>query len=264
MRKNGLVALGFHVLFLLFLAAPLIVIVLVSFTAKGYLAMPFDGASLRWYRALLHVPEFATALRTSLGLGVTSASLALLLAIPAALALTRGTFHGRGAIHGVLMSPLLIPHIVLGVAFLRFFTDLGLNGRFASLVVAHTLIVMPYALRLCLTSAGDLDRSLEHAALSLGASTWTVFRRITLRLLMPGLASGWLLAFIHSFDELTMSVFIASPTMTPLPVRLYLRIEDSIDPTVAAISTLLIVGALVLIVVIDRLIGLERLFAGSR
>ena len=264
MRKNGPMALVFHALFLLFLAAPLIVIVLVSFTAKGYLAMPFDGASLRWYRALLGVPEFATALRTSLGLGFTSASFALVLAVPAALALTRWSFPGRAMMHGMLMSPLLMPHIVLGVAFLRFFTDLGVNGSFAALVVAHTVIVMPYALRLCMTSAGDLDPSLEQAATSLGASVTTVFRRITLRLLVPGLASGWLLAFIHSFDELTTSVFIASPTMTPLPVRLYLRIEDSIDPTVAAVSTLLIVGALVLILVIDRLIGLERLFVGSR
>ena len=264
MRKNGLMALVFHALFLLFLAAPLIVIVLVSFTAKGYLAMPFNGASLRWYRALLDVPEFATALRTSLGLGFTSASFALVLAVPAALALTRWSFPGRAMVHGMLMSPLLMPHIVLGVAFLRFFTDLGVNGSFTALVVAHTIIVMPYALRLCMTSAGDLDPSLEQAATSLGASVTTVFRRMTLRLLVPGLASGWLLAFIHSFDELTTSVFIASPTMTPLPVRLYLRIEDSIDPTVAAVSTLLIVGALVLILVIDRLIGLERLFVGSR
>ena len=264
MRKNGPMALVFHALFLLFLAAPLIVIVLVSFTAKGYLAMPFDGASLRWYRALLGVPEFATALRTSLGLGFTSASFALVLAVPAALALTRWSFPGRAMVHGMLMSPLLMPHIVLGVAFLRFFTDLGVNGSFTALVVAHTVIVMPYALRLCMTSAGDLDSSLEQAAMSLGASVTTVFRRITLRLLMPGLASGWLLAFIHSFDELTTSVFIASPTMTPLPVRLYLRIEDSIDPTVAAVSTLLIVGALALILVIDRLVGLERLFVGAR
>ena len=220
--------------------------------------------ALRWYRALLGVPEFATALRTSLGLGFTSASFALVLAVPAALALTRWSFPGRAMMHGMLMSPLLMPHIVLGVAFLRFFTDLGANGSFTALVVAHTIIVMPYALRLCMTSAGDLDPSLEQAATSLGASVTTVFRRMTLRLLVPGLASGWLLAFIHSFDELTTSVFIASPTMTPLPVRLYLRIEDSIDPTVAAVSTLLIVGALVLILVIDRLIGLERLFVGSR
>lgn len=264
MRKNGPVALAFHVLFLLFLVAPLITIVLVSFTAKGYLAMPFDGASLRWYRAVLDAPEFGEALRISLVLGVVSATIALILAVPAALALARSSFPGRAAIQGVLMSPLLIPHIVLGVAFLRFFTHVGLNGTLVGMVLAHVVIVMPYALRLCLTSAGDMDRALEQAAMSLGAPVMTVFRRITLRLLLPGLASGWMLAFIHSFDELTMSAFIASPTMTPLPVRLYLRIEDTIDPMIAAVSTLMIVGALVLILAIDRLIGLDRLFVSQR
>ncbi|MCW0161121.1 ABC transporter permease [Burkholderia pseudomallei] len=264
MRKNGPFALAFHGLFLLFLAAPLITIVLVSFTAKGYLAMPFDGASLRWYRAVFDAPEFGEALRISLLLGVVSASIALTLAVPAALALTRWSFPCREAIHGALMSPLLIPHIVLGVAFLRFFTRVGLSGTFVGMVLAHVVIVMPYAMRLCLTSAGDIDHALEQAAMSLGASVFGVFRRITLRLLLPGVVSGWMLAFIHSFDELTMSAFISSPSLTPLPVRLYLRIEDTVDPMVAAVSTLLIVGALVLILAIDRLVGLDRLFGSQR
>jgi putative spermidine/putrescine transport system permease protein len=263
MRKNGPLALAFHTAFVGFMAAPLIAIVLVSFTAKGYLSMPFDGASLRWYRALLTAPEFGHALRTSVLLGTCSASLALALAIPAALALARGDFPGRTALHGVLMSPLLIPNIVLGVAFLRFFNDIGLYGSFLGLLAAHCAIVLPYALRLVLGSAYGLDATLEQAAASLGASVWTVFRRITLRLLLPGLASGWILAFIHSFDELTMSAFIASPSMTTLPVRIYLRIEDSIDPMVAAVSTLMIVGALALVVAIDRLVGLDRLFGGK-
>ncbi|RQR79175.1 ABC transporter permease [Burkholderia sp. Bp9012] len=263
MRKNGPLALTFHTLFVGFMAAPLVAIVLVSFTAKGYLSMPFGGASLRWYRALLSAPEFGHALRTSLLLGTGSASLAIALAVPAALALARGEFPGRSALHGVLMSPLLIPNIVLGVAFLRFFNAIGLNGTFAGLLGAHLVIVLPYALRLALGSAYGLDASLEQAAISLGASAWMVFRRVTLRLLLPGLASGWLLAFIHSFDELTMSTFIASPSMTTLPVRIYLRIEDSMDPMVAAVSTLMIVGALALVIAIDRLVGLDRLFVGK-
>lgn len=262
MRRNGLLAWAFHGLFLAFIAAPLIAVVLVSFTGKGYLSMPFDGASLRWYRALLAAPEFGDAVRVSLLLGVCSASIALALAVPAALALTRGSFPGQGALQGVLMSPLLIPNVVLGVAFLRFFTDVGLSGTLTGLVAAHVVIVMPYALRLSLTATGGLDITLEQAALSLGASAFTTFRRVTLRLLLPGLASGWMLAFIHSFDELTMSTFIASPSLTPLPVRLYLRIEDSIDPMVAAVSTLMIVGALILIFAMDRLYGLDRIFAG--
>ncbi|SFT71960.1 ABC transporter permease [Paraburkholderia aspalathi] len=262
MRRNGLLAWGFHGLFIAFIAAPLIAIVLVSFTGKGYLSMPFDGASLRWYRALLTAPEFGAALRVSLVLGVCSASIALVLAVPAALALSRWSFPGHATVQGILMSPLLIPNVVLGVAFLRFFTDLGLSGTLLGLVCAHVVVVMPYALRLSLAATGGFDLALEQAALSLGASAFTAFRRVTLRLLLPGLASGWILAFIHSFDELTMSTFIASPSLTPLPVRLYLRIEDSIDPMVAAVSTLMIVGALALVIALDRLYGLDRIFAG--
>ena len=108
-----------------------------------------------------------------------------------------------------------------------------------------------------------MDPAIERAAVSLGASRFTVFRRITLPLMLPGVVSGWLLAFITSFDELTMSVFIASPSTTTLPVRMFLQIQDTIDPLVAAVSALLISGTLVLMLVLDRLVGLERLFVGK-
>ena len=264
MRTNGFLALLFHTLFVCFIAAPLVTVVLVSFTDKGFMSMPFDGASLRWYWALLEAPEFIRALQTSLVLGLVSASIALLFSLPASLAIARYRFPGRGAISSALMSPLLIPHVVLGVAFLRFFTDIGLSGSFTGMVCAHIIIIMPYALRLCLSAADGIDEALEQAAISLGATPWTVFRRITLRLMLPGVVSGWVLAFIHSFDEVTMSAFIASPSLTPLPVALYHRIEDSIDPMVASISSLLIFGAVALMVVIDRFYGLERVFVGKR
>lgn len=132
------------------------------------------------------------------------------------------------------------------------------------MVSAHIIIITPYALRLCLSSADGMDAALEQAAASLGAGPWTVFRRITLRLMLPGVVSGWVLAFIHSFDEVTMSAFIASPSLTTLPVAIYHRIEDSIDPMVASISSLLIFAAVALMLVIDRIYGLDRIFVGKR
>jgi putative spermidine/putrescine transport system permease protein len=264
MSRNGPFALAFHVLFIAFICAPLVAVCLVSFTDKGYLSMPFDGASLRWYRALLQAPEFARALHASLVLGVASASIALVLAVPAALALARWQFAGREAINSALLSPMLVPHVVLGVAFLRFFTDVRLNGTMIGLVLAHVVIVLPYALRLTLAASTNLDRALEHAALSLGAPPRTAFRRITLPLILPGVASGWILAFIHSFDELTMTAFIAAPSTVTLPVRLYLHIEETIDPLVASVSTLLIVGAILIMVLLDRLYGLDRILVGKQ
>jgi putative spermidine/putrescine transport system permease protein len=263
MRRNGPVALLFHTLFVVFIAAPLVAVILVSFTAKGYLSMPFDGASLRWYRALLDAPEFLRAFKTSLILGIASATLAIILAVPAAMAIARWSFRGRDAINAALLSPLLIPHIVLGVAFLRFFTDLGLYGTITGLVAAHVVIVLPYALRLTLATAAGIDPKLEQAAASLGAKPATVFRRITLPLILPGVVSGWLLAFLNSFDELTMTALLTSPSTETLPVRLYLHIEETIDPLVASVSSLLIFGALLLMVLLDRFYGLDRVFVGK-
>nr|CAD6436926.1 ABC transporter permease [Rhizobium sp. Q54] len=264
MMRNGPLALVFHAVFVAFTAAPLVAVMLVSFTDKGYMAMPFSGASLRWYVALIDAPHFLDAFVTSLWLGAISASLSLLLSLPAALAISRYRFVGRDAISAALLSPLLIPHVVLGVAFLRFFTDFGINGTPAGLVAAHALIITPYCLRLCLSAANSIDERIEQAAVSLGAKRRQVFTRITLRLILPGIVSGWVLAFIHSFDEVTMSAFLASPSLMPLPVALYHRIEDSIDPSVAAMSSLLIVMAVMAMVVIDRVYGLSRVFTGSR
>ncbi len=157
----------------------------------------------------------------------------------------------------------MIPQVVLGIAFLRFFTQIGLGGTFTGLVISHVVIIVPFALRLVLTAATGMDKQIEHAAVSLGASALTIFRRVTVPMILPGIASGWVLAFITSFDEVTMTVFIASPSTTTLPVRLFLYIQDNIDPLVAAVSTALIGLTIVAIVVIDRLYGLERLLIGS-
>lgn len=263
MRRNGPLALVFHTAFVAFIAAPLVAVGLVSFTDKAYLSMPFDGASLRWYAALLDAPAFLHAFQISLALGAASATIAIILAVPAALALSRLDFRGREAINALLLSPLLIPHVVLGVAFLRFFGGIGLYGTLVGLIMAHVVIVLPYALRLTIATASGMDPRLEQAAASLGARPFPVFRRITLPIILPGVVSGWILAFLTSFDELTMTAFLASPSTVTLPVRLYLHIEETIDPMVASVSTLLIVGALALMLVIDRVYGLDRVFVGK-
>ena len=263
MIRNGPLALVFHALFIGFILAPLAIVCVVAFTPLGYISIPTDALSLRWFAAILDNPRFISAFWLSLALGLVSSILATALAVPAALAVARFRFVGRDAISAFLLSPLMIPHIVLGVAFLRFFSAININGTFGGLVVGHVIVILPFALRLVLASATGMDPAVERAAVSLGASRLTVFRRITLPLILPGIVSGWLLAFITSFDELTMSVFIASPSSTTLPVRMFLHIQDTIDPLVAAVSALMIAGTAVLMLVLDRLVGLERLFVGK-
>jgi putative spermidine/putrescine transport system permease protein len=262
MSRNGPVALLFHAAFVLFILGPIVVVCAVAFTPLGYLSLPTHGLSLRWFRAIGSDRDFVDAFWTSLWLGALSASVAVGFTVPCALAVARYRFPGRDALLALLQSPLMIPPAVLGIAFLRFFTEIGLGGSFLGLILAHVVIVMPFALRLIIAASAGIDPQLEHAAVPLGASWRRTFARVTLPLVLPGVVSGWVLAFVTSFDEVTMTVFIASPRTTTLPVRLFLYIQDNIDPLVAAVSAALIGLIFVAMLLIDRLYGLERLLVG--
>ena len=262
MSRNGPLALAFHSLFVGFILAPILIVCVVAFTPEGFLSIPTAEFSLRWFRAIARYPEFIDAFWNSVWLAALSSALAVGVSVPAALAIARHRFRGREALTALFLSPLMIPHVVLGIAFLRFFTQIGLGGTFVGLVLSHIVIVLPFALRLVLASAIGMDRAIENAAISLGADDLVVFRRVTLPLILPGLASGWALAFIQSFDEVTMTVFIASPATVTLPVRMFLYIQDNIDPLVTSVSACVIAITVVFLVVLDRIYGLERLLVG--
>lgn len=262
MSRNGPLALLFHAFFIVFMLAPIVVVCLVAFTPEGFLSLPTNGFSLRWFQAIARYPEFVDAFWVSLWLGAVSSAIALVFSVPAALAIARHRFRGREAISALFLSPLMIPHVVLGIAFLRFFTQFGLSGTFFALIVSHVIVVFPFALRLTLAAATGMDRSIELAAISLGADGWTLFRRVTLPLILPGVVSGWALAFIQSFDEVTMTVFLAAPGIETLPVRMFLYIQDNIDPLVTSVSASVIAITLVALILLDRFYGLERVLAG--
>ncbi|AOJ96854.1 MULTISPECIES: ABC transporter permease [Burkholderia] len=263
MQRNGFAALAFHALFVAFIVAPLAAVMLVAFTDKGYISMPFDGASLRWFRAILDNGDIVSAFWLSVRLALVAATLGVALAVPAALAIARYRFPGRGALTSFFLSPMMIPAVVLGIAFLRFLSLLHLSGSFWALVAAHVVIVLPYALRLALSSAIGLDRDAERAALSCGASRFTAFRRVVLPMIRTGVAGGWVLSFIQSFDELTMTIFVATPGTTTLPVAMYNQIAQTIDPLVTSVSAVLIVGTVLLMLLLDRLVGLDRILIGE-
>ena len=263
MRTNGPLALVFHAIFVTFMLAPIVVVCLVAFTPEGYLSLPTNGFSLRWFRAIANYPEFVHAFWISLGLGALSSFVALLFAVPAALAIARYRFRGRDALAALFLSPLMIPHVVLGIAFLRFFTLIGMSGSFPALIVAHVIVVFPFALRLTLAAATGMELSVEMAAVSLGAGGWTLFRRVTLPLILPAVVSGWALAFIQSFDDLTMTVFLAAPGIETLPVRMFLYIQDNIDPLVTSVSASVIAITMTALILLDRFYGLDRVLAGK-
>jgi putative spermidine/putrescine transport system permease protein len=264
MYRNGFFSLAFHALFIAFIVAPLVVVMAVSFTGEGFISLPSAGLSLRWFQALWANQEMTDAFWLSLRLGLVSATVATLLAVPAALAISRYEFPGRGAITGFLMSPLMIPSVVLGIAFLRFFSLAQVGGSLWALSITHVIVVLPYALRLTLASTIGLERDAEHAALSLGANRLQTFGRVILPRIRTGVVGGWLLAFIQSFDELTMTVFVATPGTTTLPVAMYNQISQTIDPLITAASTVLILGTLAVMLLLDRLVGLDRVLIGEK
>ena len=262
--KNGLVALAFNALVVAFMLAPLVVVCLVAFTPADTLQVPWGDYSLRWFRAVFAHGDLVQSFWNSLFVATLSATLAVVLAVPAALAIARHEFPGRHALNGLLMSLLIVPHLVLGVAMLRLFALLEVRGSALWLTLAHVVIVTPYALRLMVAALTGADRSIEQAALSLGASHWTAFRRVTLPLMLPGITGGWMLAFINSFDEVTMSIFITSPQTVTLPVRMYMLATESIDPMMAAVSALIVGLTAVVMLLLDRLYGLDKVLVGQR
>ena len=264
MNRLSPAALIFHAAFLVFILAPLVVVALVAFTPDGYISLPVHGASLRWFRAILDHPDFVASFELSVELGFAASALATILILPAALAIGRFQFPGREAILAFAMSPLMVPPVVLGVALLRFFTLFQSEGTFGALLLAHVVVVTPYVLRMLLAGVAGLDRTAERAAISLGASTLTMFRRVTLPMLLAGLVGGFILAFTASFDELTVTIFVSSPQVTPLSVRLFNHIAETTDPLVASVSVIIMAITTLFLILLDRLFGVDRLFGGAR
>ncbi|MGO4284579.1 ABC transporter permease [Bosea sp. TAB14] len=264
MHKNGPIALLFHSLVVAFVLAPLVVVCLVAFTPENTLSIPTTSFSLHWFAAIFQHPDFVPSFYNSLWLATLAATISVALAVPAALAIDRNRFPGRDWLNGLFLSPLIIPHLVLGVALLRLFALIGATGSFAWLVASHVIIVTPYVMRLVMAAFTGMDRSAEQAAETLGASHWTVFRRITAPMILPGITGGWLLAFINSFDELTMSIFVTSPQTVTLPVRMYMYATESIDPMMAAVSALMIALTAGAMLVLDRAFGLDKILVGQK
>lgn len=262
--RNGPFALAFNALVVAFMLAPLVVVCLVAFTPSDTLQVPWGDYSLRWFRAVFAHGDLVQSFWNSLAVAAMAATLAVLLAVPAGLAIARHQFPGRQALNGLLMSPLIVPHLVLGVAMLRLFALLEVRGSTAWLTLAHVVVVTPYALRLMVAALAGSDASIEQAAQSLGAGRWTVFRRITLPLMLPGITGGWMLAFINSFDEVTMSIFITSPQTVTLPVRMYMIATESIDPMMAAVSALIVALTAAVMLLLDRLYGLDKVLVGQQ
>ena len=242
---------------LIFLPAPIVIVVASSFSRSGYLQFPPQSLSLRWYAQFLTDETWLRALAVSVAVAVIVAILTTLVSFLAALATTRRRFAGRGAFEVLLLSPLLFPHAAIGVALLSLLSSLGWIGRYPGILLAHVILCVPFAYRPIVNSMRKLDLALEEAAMSLGAPPVHVFRTVTLPLLRPGLVTALLFSFIISFDEVTVTIFLIGPEVITLPTRIFAHIQESASPVVAAISSVLVLVTIGLVVLLQRFVGLD-------
>jgi putative spermidine/putrescine transport system permease protein len=246
-----------------FLLAPIAMIVLMSLNAGEFLAFPPQGLSLRWYVALFNNEPFMRAIRTSFVVACVATSVSLLVGTAAALYFVRHGGRYREPLRLLLMLPLMLPEILSAIALLFFLYATGIGTRtMFGLLVGHVLITLPYVFMNVSASLYNFDRSIEQAARSLGAGPFTVFRRITLPLIKPGIITGALFAFIISFDLFNMSLLLKGIGMTTLPIQLFDYLRWDFDPTAAAVSSVSILLTFTLVLVIDRVVGLRSLRFG--
>ena len=242
----------------LFILCPLVIIIGGSFTETPYVAFPPAGFTLRWYGQLLHRRDFLDSFGTSLVLATLCSVCAMAIGLAAAIGLHRHGFAGQQAFRAFLISPLVLPTIVTGVALLQFYYLVDFDASMTGLLIGHVLITIPYVLRTAGAGLAGLDPALDEAASSLGAGPLHTIMRVTLPAIAPSIIGAAIFVFITSFDQATISIFLAGPTVMPLPVRIYNYIDFAVDPMVAAVSTVLIVFAFAMVGLLQGLLGLSK------
>jgi putative spermidine/putrescine transport system permease protein len=237
----------------LFLILPIFIVFPISISSSKYLEFPPRGLSLQWYRNFFGTKEWVASTLTSIKIATMTSLLASLLAIPAALGLNRGKFKGTQFIYSFLLSPMILPVIVIALAVYFHFARLHLVGNVYALTLAHTILAVPIVLITVSSSLQGFDLNLEHAAMSLGANRIKTFLKVTFPLIKPGVISGALFAFITSFDEVVIAIFLSGSQAITLPRRMWDSIREEIDPTIAAVSSLLIFTSIFLLLSVAML-----------
>lgn len=238
-RTLRAVLLGFVVAVLLFLVAPLIVVVPLSFSQEAFFTFPITHYSLRWYDDFFGNPRWLSSLSNSVVVAVATTLLATLLGTAASLGLARPGFPWRRAVMSVMLLPMIVPVVIVAVGSYLFFGRLGLVDTRAGLILAHTALALPFVVVTVLATLSGYDTNLTRAGLSLGAPPFSVFLRVTLPAIMPGIVSGAIFAFAVSFDEVVVALFLTSADRRTLPVQMFSGIRDQINPTIMAAATFL-------------------------
>lgn len=225
----------------IFLMAPILAIVPLSFSSSTYLTYPLPGFSLRWYEEFLGSARWMNSLKNSMIIGVASAVLSMVLGTLASLGLAQWKSKWKPLVLAVVLSPMVVPVVITAVGVYFFFAPLGLTGNYLGLILVHTALATPFVVITVSATLQSFDMTLARAAASLGAPPLLTFRKVILPLILPGLASGALFAFATSFDEVVTVLFLAGPEQRTLPREMFSGIRENISPTITAVAVVLTV-----------------------
>ncbi|TKT69429.1 ABC transporter permease subunit [Aquamicrobium sp. LC103] len=234
-------------LIVLFLAAPTFFLVPVSFTGSSFMEWPPRGFSLQWYEAYFTSPVWREATVRSIIVALVTATASLAIGVPAAFALTRSKFKGKAIVLPYILLPIVAPNIIVALSLFYYFSSIGLVGTDIGLVIGHTVFAVPYVVLTMIATLSIYDQRLDQAAWTLGATPLTTFRLITLPMIKVGFVTSFLFAFVRSFDEVTVALFISPGLSTTLPKRMWTEAHHSVEPTLAAVSTILIIMVILVI-----------------
>lgn len=243
------VLLAFTAVVAAFLLLPVVFIVLLSFGSSRWLAFPPPGWTLKWYQELFADPSWIEAALTSARIATMTAILAVTIGLLASFALVRGQFRGREVLRGLLLTPMVLPVVVFAIAIYAFFLRMGLGGTTIGFVIAHTVLALPFAIIPIATALEGFDKSIEDAAIVCGASPLQAKLRITLPSIRIGIFSAAIFSFLASWDEVVVAIFMASPTLQTLPVKIWGSLRSDLTPVIAAASSLLVALTLALMIV---------------
>ena len=236
-----------------FLIAPIIVIMPLSFNAEPYFTYPMPGFSIRWYEDFFTNPQWLLGLKNSVIIGFFATLIASVLGTLAALGMNRAVFPGKTVILAVLISPMVVPIVITAVGMFYFYAKIGLTGTLAGLILAHAALGVPFVVITVSATLVGFDQNLVRAGASLGGSPVGVFFKITFPLILPGIVSGALFAFITSWDELVVAIMLATTEEHTLPRRMWSGIRELLSPTITAVATMLILISILLMVCMEML-----------
>ena len=242
-------------LILLFLITPILAIVPLSFSESSFLVYPIEGFSLRWYESLFNSPSWMLGLKNTLIVAPIATFIAMVLGTLAALGFNHANFRGKAFLMSLLISPMVVPVVIVGVAAYLFFAPLGLANNLLLLILMHAVLGVPFVVITVLATLEGFNQNLYKAAMSLGASPMRAFFKVTLPIIAPGVISGGLFAFGTSFDEVVMTLFIAGPDQYTIPRVMFSGIRENLSPAIAAVATLLILCSIVMLLTLEWLRG---------